>query len=766
MEKSQRSKPKSAPTCARRWRLGGRVQGVGFRPHVYRLAERFGLRGWVRNLGGQVDIHAEGPIAALDLFAAALLAEAPPLARTEILHCQPADMLDAGEFRILDSNADSGRDVHVAPDYYACDDCLRELADPHDRRHAYPFINCTQCGPRYTLITALPYDRANTTLAGFPMCAACAREYRDPLNRRFHAEPVACPACGPQLQYYSDDAGSIDDTATALATAIAALRAGFIVAVKGVGGYHLMCDAANDRAVRRLRLCKRRPDKPLAVMCPRRGDDGLEAVRAIAVPTDTEATRLLDPERPIVLLTRRRDTDLGVAISAAVAPDLDELGVMLPYSPLHQLLLEGCDRPLVATSANVSGEPVLTDNVEVEQRLTSVADAFLHHDRPIVRPADDPVARVIARRARPLRLGRGNAPLELDLPRAVARPLLAVGGHTKNTVALAWDRRLVVSPHIGDLGSLHSQAVFVQVIADLQALYGVTPELIACDAHPDYASTRWAERQSLTVLPVFHHHAHASALAGEYPQVERWLMFTWDGVGYGPDGTLWGGEALLGNPGQWQRVARMRPFRLSGGDRAGREPWRSAAALCWEQGLDWPGPVANLALAHQAWQRGLNCATTTAVGRLFDAAAALTRLAIHASYEGHGPMQLEAVSAGSGQAIDLPLTRGADGLWQTDWAPLVPHLLDRSIDVAQRGADFHASLAQALHTQARAVRAETGINDVGLTGGVFQNRRLTELSVALLEADGFAVHLAQRLPCNDGGLSFGQVIEALGQTLA
>jgi len=744
---------------AQRLVVSGRVQGVGFRPFVYRLAHRLGLAGWVRNENGAVQILAQGTPAALAGFEQALIAEAPPLAQPVISEIAAIEAQPCATFAILPSLADSPARIHVPPDYFACDDCLRELRDPADRRYLYPFINCTQCGPRYTLIRKLPYDRSNTTMTGFPLCPACRAEYGNPADRRFHAEPVACPACGPTLDFVPVSGVHVRENAPALAHAVAALRAGRIVAVKGIGGYHLMCDARNDIAVARLRARKPRAHKPLAVMFPMQGADGLDAIRAVAALTPEHERWLRDPVRPIVLAEKKSSAHL----SPHIAPGLKEVGAMLPYSPLHHLLLEDFGGPLVATSANVSGEPVLTDNDDVNARLAHVAEAFLHHDRPIQRPADDPVLRVIAGHARPLRHGRGSAPLELDLPFTLARPALAAGGHMKNTVALAWDDRVVISPHIGDLGAPRSLAVFEQVIADLQALYGVRAQTIACDAHPAYLSSRWARRAGLPLVPVFHHHAHAAALAGEHPEVKDWLVFTWDGVGYGPDGTLWGGEALLGIPGRWRRVASLRPFRLPGGEKAAREPWRSAVALCWESGVDWKQCPENAALAWHAWRRRLNSPPTTAVGRLFDAAASLTGLNHRSSYEGQGPMMLEAACVGPGEAIALPLARNALRIWETDWAPLLALLMDEHRSVGERASGFHASLAYALVAQACALRDEHGALTVGLCGGVFQNRVLVELVLPLLREHGFDVRLAHRLPCNDGGLSFGQIVEAQAQ---
>jgi len=738
---------------ARRWLVAGRVQGVGFRPFVFRLATQFALVGRVQNLAGQVLIEAEGRSSALDGFMHALIQEAPPLAMPQILSCNTIPPFGGKHFEIAPSTSDGHADIHVPPDYFLCDDCRREMQDPRDRRYCYPFINCTQCGPRYSLINRLPYDRPNTTMAGFELCPACRAEYTNPLDRRFHAEPVACPACGPTLHFVTASGHGVGDSA--LTATVAALGRGEIVAVKGVGGYHLMCDATNAATIARLRATKPRPHKPLALMFPWRGADGLECARQELEIDAATHTALADPARPIVLARRRADSTLPDLI----APGLNEFGAMLPYSPLHHLLLDLFGKPVVATSANVSGEPVLTENAEAETRLGRVAQAFLHHNRPIARPAEDTVVRVIAGSPRLIRAGRGNAPIELDLPRPLAQPLLAVGGHMKNTIALGWGDRAVLAPHIGDLDTPRSLAVFDQVIADLQRLYGVTPQAIVCDAHPNYASSRWAVRQGLPIIRVWHHPAHASALASQRAD-KIWLVFTWDGVGLGEDGTLWGGEALHGRPGRWRRVARMRPFRLPGGERAGREPWRSAAALSWGIGRDWPCPSSDAALLKQAWEKGLNAPSTTAVGRLFDGAASLLGLIDRASYEGQGPMLLEAVAQGDAEVVELPVREEVSGLLTADWAPLVHALMRGDAPVARRAMQFHLSLARSLVDQAKRIRAHAPFDVVGLTGGVFQNKLLTEMAVQQLEAAGFEVYLSQKVPCNDGGLAFGQLVEA------
>ncbi|MBN8928617.1 MAG: carbamoyltransferase HypF [Rhodospirillales bacterium] len=792
---------------ARRMVMAGRVQGVGFRPFVWRIATREGLVGWVRNRSGQVEILAQGTAAALHRFATALSEEAPPLADPHLLALETVAPEALSGFAILDSDAAGSADIHVPPDRFACDACLAEMNDAADRRYGHPFICCTQCGPRYTLIARLPYDRPNTAMAAFPLCAACAAEYADPASRRFHAEPIACPACGPRLRFtpagdppdvrspvtprpmptglaapavahaVDPDDGRASD-AEALEAALTVLRGGGILAVRGIGGYHLLCDAAAADTVARLRSRKRRPDKPFALMLPPIGWQA--ALARIAIPDPVALAALQDPVRPIVLVRRRAEAGLPAAIASGVA----ELGVMLPYSPLHHLLLVRFGRVVVATSGNVSGAPVLTDPGEAEDRLGSIADAFLHHDRPILRPADDPVCRVIAGRARPVRLGRGNAPLELTVAHPFDRPTLALGGQMKATLALGWGNRVVVSPHLGDMDTPLGLALLRRMAGELPALHGVTPACVVHDAHPGYASTRLARSLGLPRRAVLHHAAHASALVGEAGGEGDWIVFAWDGAGYGADGTIWGGEALVGAPGRWHRRASFRPFPLLGGDRAAREPWRCALGLQWAAAHDAPaaarGPTRilhdggsgrgaatdeRIELLRQAWERGVNCPVTTSVGRLFDAAAGLIGLVHTASYEAQAAMALEAMAEGDPAPLPLPITRDASGVWRTDWAPLLPALSDPTRSAADRAALFHATLAAALVAQAEILRAEAGLTRIGitrlgLTGGAFQNRRLTEAVIARAEEAGFAVTLPATLPVNDAGLSFGQLVES------
>ena len=753
----------SSRQTARKIILSGVVQGVGFRPFIYRHAKHHELHGWVLNSSGRVEIHVQGTLLNLDSFVDTLLQSAPTLSQPVLQSVEETACIETGGFLILASQATADADIHLPADLFTCDDCLRELNDPANRRYRYPFINCTQCGPRYTLIEALPYDRPNTSMSGFPLCEACNCEYTNPADRRYHAEPVACAECGPALTYCEAGKSPVPGNEPALQASLEALRAGKILAIKGIGGYHLVCDARSDASVTQLRNTKPRPHKPLAVMFPAPRSDNMAVVRQYLLAGDVEAQLLESPARPIVLISKIS----GKGLSEAVAPGLNEVGTMLPYSPLHHILLNDFGAPLVATSANISGEPVLTENDDIEQRLAHVANAFLHHNRPIVRPADDPVMRVINNHPAPIRQGRGHAPVEIELPFTLDKPVLAVGAHMKNTVALAWDNRVVVSPHIGEMDNLRSLQTFTQCIDDLQALYQVKAGHIICDAHPGFTPSRWAHQQGLTVDKVYHHHAHASATFIEslrnHGEADNMLVFTWDGVGLGPDGTLWGGEALLGKPGQWKRAACFRPFSLPGGERAGREPWRSAAAICWGSGHECTLAEASDPLLFSFWQQGNNAPLTTAAGRLFDAASALAGVCSEASFEGQGPMLLEAMAARHGDMDDcllIPLELSQEGgVYHVDWSPLIPMLVDESRPQPERAARFHISMAHSLLQQALRLRENAGVNSIGLAGGVFQNRVLTEKCLELLKANGFETTLPLLIPVNDAGISFGQIID-------
>lgn len=747
----------AVPPETRCWIIGGKVQGVGFRPYIYHLAKQHKLTGWVRNNLGQVEIRAQGNQTDLDKFAADLIPKSPKISTPNIVQLESALNESFASFEILQSESQTNVDIHVPEDYFICDECLAEMDDPDNRRYQYPFTNCTQCGPRYTLIENLPYDRKNTSMTGFPLCEDCTEEYENPLDRRFHAEPVACPVCGPEL-IFKNKTVTETNTSLALDACVKALKEGKIVAVKGIGGYHLICDACNDSSVMHLRKLKGRPTKPLATMFLdiNRVGDYLNIDR-------TEKELLGSHARPIVLLKKRKNKS---GLSASIAPELNEIGVMLAYSPLHHILLSKFGGPLVATSANISGEPVLIDNQQVEKRLGHISQNFLHHNRRIVRPADDSVFRQIAGRTRPIRLGRGHAPIELELPFQLQEPLLAYGSHMKNTVALAWENRLVISPHIGDLDSPRSLEVFQKSIEDLQRLYQIKANNVACDLHPAYASTRLAKRSHLELHQVQHHKAHASALVMEYwheSPNEPWLVFTWDGTGYGKDGSIWGAEAFYGSPGNWQRVASFKPFYLPGGEKAGREPWRSAVALCWQQGIEWNDIPVDAGLLKQAWKRKINSPKTTAMGRLFDAASALTGIIQNASFEGEGPMLLESKCGILEQTEALPVSLNTDGIYQADWVRLVSTMTNNNDSVEKRATDFHSTLAHTLLEQVRMIENKYAVKKVGLSGGVFQNRKLAEYVMHILEENGYQPFMPEKLPVNDAGISAGQIVEAAMQ---
>lgn len=735
-----------ADRIARHIRIEGQVQGVGFRPFIFRLAERLRVSGWVLNQGGGVELHVEGEPLAVEAFLQSLWNESPALASISQIAVERADLSGVEGFTIIQSRAANSENRVLPPDQAVCPACLDEVLDPQNRRYGYLFTQCTQCGPRYTLIRGFPLDRAQTAMKDFPPCPKCLREYQDPSSRRYHAQNICCPECGPKIYFSSKESGH-GDPKDPLPAALALLNQGGILAVKGVGGYHLVCDAGSVPAVRTLRVRKHRPDRPFAVLVHS------NHIKKISPPW---SSHLMDSARPVVLVPKR----LAPKIANEVAPGLAEVGLIFPDSPLHHALAEGFQGPLVMTSANLSGEPILTNSADAELALDGIADGFLHHDRPIDRPADDAVFRFIGGRFRPLRLGRGIAPRIQLLRQPLAGCLLALGGDLKNTVALAHKDRVVISPHLGDLSSSSSLEVFGQVIRDLSSLMGLVPDRIACDAHPDYRSALWADSLGLPMIKVPHHFAHASALYAEMMQTGLMLMFTFDGLGYGPDATLWGGEALWGQPGHWKRVASLRRLKLPGGDRASREPWRMGTAVAFESGCLWrDAPVGAEAIL--AWlEKGIQVPETSSMGRLFDAAAALTGVSRQQSFEGQAAMMLEAVSMAGATAVPLPLRDEGEGLLRWDWRPLIPILLDTQKTPAERGSIFHATIAQAVVDLALKYREQHGIKLLGLTGGVFQNNLLTMEIQQRAHEIGLEVLIPEWLPLNDAGLSFGQVVEA------
>lgn len=757
----------AAQTCDRMLRVRGTVQGVGFRPFVHRIATELGLRGWVRNDREGVLIRAAGDEARVLELAETIGQRHPAAARVtsvEWLTVADGAMPVTGDFAIVASARPVGEiETAAPPDLVLCADCRRELATPGDRRRGYPFITCTQCGPRYSIIESLPYDRPQTTMRRFQMCADCQREYEDPGDRRFHAEPNACPVCGPQLTLTDPAGAPLATREAALEKSAAALRAGRIVAVKGLGGFHLMCDARSEAAVAELRRRKHREEKPLAVMFR-----DVASVAAVAEVTPAAAALFASPPSPIVLVLRRE----GVELAPSVAPGNPWIGALLPSTPLHVLLLDAVDRPLVATSANLAEEPLCTDDEEARERLAGIADLFLGHDRPIARPVDDSVVRlttgdtlILLRRA------RGYAPSPLTLPSYLPQPLLCVGAHMKNTVAVAAGNRVVLSPHIGDLDGVGTRRVFERTMATLGELLASKVAGVVCDKHPDYASTRHAERSGLPRVAVQHHLAHVLAVLLEHGRAADGVLgIAWDGTGYGEDGTIWGGEFILLQGGRARRFARLRPFRLPGGDAAVRDPRRVALALAETHASEMGARVARrlgltereTSLLQAMLAQQINAPLCSSAGRLFDGVGALLELGRHNAFEGQTPLAVEIAARRArtlGDCLPFPVQASGPGAdWEIDWRPAVESLLAYDAGaVPARAAAFHRGLARAMVEVAR----EAGVRTVALSGGCFQNALLRELTEAGLAAAGFEVLAPRELPPNDGAIAAGQALGAL-----
>ena len=793
----------------------GAVQGVGFRPFVFRLADELGLRGWVHNSPQGIFIEAEGAASQLENFLLRLESEKPPRSFIQSLESSWLDAVGYQKFEIRASETGGGKTALVLPDIATCPDCLREIFDPANRRYHYPFTNCTNCGPRFSIIEALPYDRANTTMKQFAMCPACQAEYDDPHDRRFHAQPNACPDCGPRLELWSATGKIIFGGDQALLAAAQMIRRGKVAAVKGIGGFHLLVDARNENAIRCLRERKHREEKPFALMLP-----SLESVKAVCLVSTLEERLLRSPEAPIVLLRKIRNRKLE--IGNAVAPGNPNVGVMLPSNPLHHLLMAELGFPVVATSGNLSDEPICTDEREALERLAGIADLFLIHNRPIVRHVDDSIVRVMLDREIVLRRARGFAPLPISLSHQPStinhQTILAVGAHLKNSVALAVGKNVIISQHIGDLETEQANQAFRRVAADLPKLYDAKPEVIAADLHPDYLSTRFAlERRAVgvhasacpgnklklelqlrhaepvlgapQVVQVQHHVAHVLSCMAENEIAPPALGVAWDGTGYGTDGTIWGGEFFLVTKNEVKRVAHLRPFRLPGGDAAVKEPRRAALGLLHEMFGDTiferkelptirAFAAAEFSTVRTMLKRGLNSPLTSSVGRLFDAVASLANLRQRMRFEGQSAMELEFALDGitTDEAYDMPTTarenarptKPAIGNRQPatllDWQPLVESILSDVQNGVATGiisAKFHNALAEAVVAVARRI----GARRVALSGGCFQNRYLTERTVARLREEKFSPYWHQRVPPNDGGIALGQIVAALREQI-
>lgn len=749
----------------------GVVQGVGFRPFVYRLALERGLTGWVRNHPQGVSIEVQGIQAALQDFLAALVHEKPAPAAVDSVHAEDRPEVAEKGFRILESGAAATARPVVPPDLAICRACAEEVDAPGERRHRYPFTNCTHCGPRYSIVESLPYDRPRTSMKGFPLCPDCEREYRDPLDRRFHAQPVACPACGPRLHLLDPTGAELAVDEAALGAAVTALKEGLVLALKGIGGYQLLVDAGSAPALDRLRKRKRREEKPFAVMFP-----DLASLQRECEVSDEEADLLQSPEAPILLLRRRREAtgsaeieNRNSKIENGIAPRNPRLGAFLPYTPLHRLLLADFGGPLVCTSGNLSEEPMAFRDQEALERLGGLADRFLVHDRPVVRPVDDSVLRVDGDGPTLLRRARGYAPAALSFG-IEGPPVLAFGAHQKNTVALLFDGQLVASQHLGDLSSREGAQLLERTVTDLLDFYRVQPERLACDLHPDYASTRFAERfaseRGLPLLRVQHHHAHGAACAAEHGLREPALALAWDGTGFGTDGSIWGGEALVVDRSTFRRVGHLRPFPLPGGDKAAKEPRRAACGLLWAcRGPEgWPAEVedwwteAERQLLFRMLSQDLNSPRTSSLGRLFDAVAALAGIRWQRGFEGQAAMELEFAAEPCGTSQGFPWAfREVEGVRIADPRPLVEALLrDRARGPELLARRFHESLADLALAWAR----HAGLGTVLLTGGCFQNALLTGLVTDRLAGAGFRVLRHRRLPPNDGSIAAGQAAVA------
>src|SRR5580692_1218454 len=743
----------------------GFVQGVGFRPFVYRLANECNLVGCIANTPAGVSIEVQGPAAAVESFLTRLPQEVPPLAKIILLTPRDAEPQADTSFRILASRLDQLPSALISPDAAVCEDCLRELMNPRDRRFRYPFINCTNCGPRFTIIRGIPYDRARTSMASFSMCAACRTEYDDPANRRFHAQPNACWDCGPQVRLLSAE-GEWLDVAEPVREAARLIEQGSSVAIKGLGGFHLACDAKSEVAVDRLRSRKRRVEKPFAVMVR-----SVEDAERLCIVEAAARRELLSVQRPIVLLPRRTEGN----VATGVAPRNRFLGVFLPYTPLHQLLLSsGKFNALVMTSGNLSEEPIVIQNEEAVQRLNGIADAFLVHNREILRRCDDSVVRIEMGQPQKLRRSRGFVPVPVAIEQE-SQPILAVGGELKNTVCVIRGREAFLSQHVGDLENLESYGFFQEAVEHLQRILEVQPKIIAYDLHPDYFSTRWAlEKQDVQLIGVQHHHAHVAACMAENHLDGRVIGIALDGTGYGTDGAIWGGEVLLADYLNFERVAHLQYFPLPGGAAAIHEPWRIALGLlCRDFGNQLPLAESLLSadieprkrsVVLQMIERSVNTPRTSSCGRLFDAVAALIGIRSTVNYEAQAAIELELAARDSPDqdlyAFDLLQKESG---WEIGTRSLFESILQdmrNQVHASDMSRRFHNGLAAIFAEAAETIRGSSALNRVCLSGGCFQNALLFEALRGLLRQKGFEVYYHSEVPTGDGGISLGQALVA------
>lgn len=763
--------------------LRGLLQGIGFRPFVYQLAHEIGLKGWVQNSPQGVSIEAEGNRESLDEFMLRLEKESPPNTVFHGMQSSQLEPLGYEHFIIKASEKSGDQSTLILPDIATCADCLREIFDPSNRRYLYPFTNCTHCGPRFSIIEALPYDRKHTSMKQFQMCGSCQVEYENPQDRRFHAQPNACPDCGPHLEFWDPNGDSLSNNDEALEDAVRAIKAGAILAVKGLGGFHLMVNACNDQAVRRLRKKKYREEKPFAVMF-----QDLPSIKKICEVSTLEEKILLSAEAPIVLLQRKpvlKRTKKGIAISVEVAPSNPYLGVMLPSTPLHHILMNRIGFPIIATSGNISDESICTQEDEALKRLQGIAEYFLVHDRPIVKHADDSIVQLVSVSSQILRRARGYAPLPISVKENIPS-CVGVGGYLKNTIALAKGHNLFVSQHIGDLGSAQTAVTFEDTFNSFVKLYDIQSDSVACDFHPDYPSTHWAKSNQKVKIPVQHHVAHVFSCMAEHDLQGPLLGVAWDGSGYGLDGTVWGGEFFHITSESIHRIARWRPFPLPGGDKAVKEPRRSALGLLYEvlgeTVFERPEllnsfSTEEILVLKTMLEKKINCPMTSSCGRLFDAVASLSGIRQFNSFEGQAAMELEfsmqkpcsesfypvdviekdfkaySVLGGKSDYYDLNLK------YQLDVASLIGELLEDlsdNLSLNLIATKFHNALVESIISIAKRVGEER----VVLSGGCFQNKYLTERTIHRLRQEGCQPYWHQRIPPNDGGLALGQIFAA------
>lgn len=739
--------------------MSGLVQGVGFRPFVYQLALRFRLNGYVQNSSGGVSLEVEGDPHAIDAFMEALETEMPPLARIDQLDIRENVYTGYETFTIIDSEESDAKSVPVLPDIAICDHCLSEMKDPGNRRYHYPFINCTDCGPRYSIVETVPYDRPNTSMRFFTMCRQCEAEYKDPINRRYHAQPISCFECGPTLRLLDTDGQCLNEGEGSIIRAVEALKVGKIVALKGLGGFHLLCDATSPDAVLRLRRRKKRVAKPFAVMFP-----DIQHLKASAKLSAEEKQLIVSKEKPIVIVSKIN----GSMVCDEVAPGIGRIGVFLPYTPLHHLLLDRLGGPVVATSANLSDEPIIRESGVLMQKLGHVIDLVVDHDRAIVNANDDSVMQVVAGKHLFLRLARGFAPRSIVLPFNTPKKILAVGANQKNSMTLLFGNRLVTSPHIGDLNSIEAFEYFERTVETFRRIYGFEADVVVCDKHPGYETTRWARQlqtrnPKLQLIEVQHHYAHLLAVKAEHRLVGKVLGFAFDGTGYGDDGTVWGAEVMIADEQSYKRQFRLRPFRLLGGEKAVKEPRRSALALLFEYlplddilALDLPllGTFTEdeLYLQYKGWEKGLNAPYASSMGRLFDAVASLADIVQVSSYEGESGLKME-------QYVDAAITRHF--AYSIEEGVIDLERMLRAITEMTDRVEIVSMFFNTLTEIICDIAARHPELPLVFSGGVFQNRILLERIVRRCREMGRSAYFQSETPVNDGGIALGQAWFAL-----